>query len=174
MSTNQEKRDIAYTSLEEYQNKVNDLNSQLNQFLNNYSDNAQSFEKRLSEALKNFHSKNSPSIDLNLLNKKLQLNNLKIKIQICLSEILTLLQESYGIKTSKKSEESILEYLQKLFNVLYTKSDIEEFTTDFPTINAYLTLIKTCNKMLNLIDTESQKLDNLFNISITQTDDYTR
>lgn len=170
MSNNQE--DFTYNSLEFFQDKVNTLENQLHQCTNDYPNNALSFEQRLSEALKNFHSNVSPSIE-SLMKKQLSLNKLKHSIEVCLAKILDHLKAQYHMEIPydyEKSLDSIRRKMTNLFSDLDTES-YETLKTDYPIILSYSSLIEKCFNMLDHISKESTNLVDAFNKRLVESTD---
>lgn len=170
MSNNQE--NLTDNLLEYYQNKVNTLENQLRQLTNNYPNDALSFEQRLSEALKNFHSNVSPSIE-SLMKKQLSLNKLKHSIEVCLAKILDHLKAQYHMEIPydyEKSLDSIRRKMTNLFSDLDTES-YETLKTDYPIILSYSSLIEKCFNMLDHISKESTNLVDAFNKRLVESTD---
>ena len=160
MGNNQE--NLTYNQLEYYQAKINSLENQLRQCTNDSPNNALSFEQRLSEALKNFHT---PSIE-SISTKRSQLHSLQMSIEQCIRDIATYLNRNYQLKADgigcKAIVNSIYESLKHNFGSLRSDSDAKEFITVFNIVLKYLKLAKKCLGMLNYINKEIEKLDAVF------------
>ena len=170
MGNNQE--NLTYNQLEYYQAKINSLENQLRQCTNDSPNNALSFEQRLSEALKNFHSNVSPSIE-SLMKKQLSLNKLKHSIEVCLAKILDHLKAQYHMEIPydyEKSLDSIRRKMTNLFSDLDTES-YETLKTDYPIILSYSSLIEKCFNMLDHISKESTNLVDAFNKRLVESTD---